>query len=73
LTVNVCAAVVPPPGAGLVTVTLTGPAALTCVAGMVIVKVAPPLETTPPLSAFVPKFTIDQATKLVPVSVILTD
>ena len=73
LTVNVWAAVVPPPGAVFVTVTLTGPAVFSWAAGMVIVSVFPPLETTPPLSALVPKFTTEPVMKPVPVSVRFTD
>ena len=56
----------------MVTDTLTGPAAVTCPAGIVMVSVAPPLVATPPVFAFAPKFTMEPATKFVPVSVKLT-
>ncbi len=63
---------VPPPGAGLVTDTFTVPAAVTWPAGIVMVSVAPPLVATPPVSAIAPKFTMEPATKFVPVRVRFT-
>ena len=73
LTVNVCARLVPPPGAGFNTVTLTGPAALSCEAGIVIVRVPPPPPRMAPESWLAPKLTIEPAMKFVPVSVRFTD
>jgi len=69
LTVQPWKLVVPPPGDGFVTATFTVPAVVSCALGTVIVSVLPPLETTPPVSALPPKFTIDPDIKFVPVSV----
>jgi hypothetical protein len=71
LMVKVCAAEGPAVGAGLLTVTVTVPAALSCDAGMVIVSV--PSPSTPPVSALEPKFTTAPERKLLPVSVSVTD
>jgi xanthosine utilization system XapX-like protein len=69
---NTCAELVPPPGAGLVAVTLIFPVAASCAPGIVIVSVFPPFETVPPVSPNAPKFTIDPVMKFVPVSVKFT-
>jgi hypothetical protein len=71
-TVNICAAVVPPPGEGLVTVTFTGPPTVNCAPGIVMVRVAPPFDAVPPVFPLEPKFTMDPAMKFVPVSVRFT-
>jgi hypothetical protein len=73
LIVKVCARLVPPPGAGFVTVTLTGPAVLSCEAGIVIVRVFPPVPGVAPESWTPPKVTIEPAMKFVPVRVKFTD
>jgi hypothetical protein len=73
LTVNVCARLVPPPGAGFITDTLTGPAVVICEAGIVIVRVFPPVPRVAPESWLAPKLTIEPAMKFVPVSVKFTD
>ena len=69
VTLKLCGPVVPPPGAGFVTVTFSGPAVKSCAPGIVTVSVLPPLDTTPPESALLPKFTTDPDIKFVPVSV----
>jgi len=70
LTVKVCAVVVPPPGPGLVTVTLIGPAVATSVPGTVTWSDVADCEDG--FSTFAPKFTVEPLTKFVPVSVIVT-
>jgi len=69
-TVKVCADVVPPPGGGLVTVTLTGPAVTTSAAGTVTCSDVAVCMVG--VNTFAPKFTVAPATKFVPVSVIVT-
>lgn len=66
LTVKLCAPVVPPPGVGFVTVTFREPAATSWPAGIAIVSVLPPFETTPPVLALPPKFTTEDEIKFVP-------
>jgi len=69
-TVKVCAVVVPPPGAGFVTVTLTDPAVATSAAGTVTTNCVDVCELG--FSTFPPKFTVELPMKFVPVSVIVT-
>ena len=69
--VNVCGADAPAVGAGLLTVTLTGPGWLSCDPGMVIVS-EPSSPSTAPVSALPPKFTTAPVRKLLPVSTSVT-
>ena len=48
-TVNVWEPLAPPPGVGFVTVTFTGPAVATSLAGIATVSMVPPLPTVPPV------------------------
>jgi hypothetical protein len=67
-TANVSGPLVPPPGAALITTTVTGPAVARSTAGTLTVSVVPPLPTVPPVILLLPNFTVELATKPVPVN-----